>query len=449
MVEKMILKNRRQAKLYTVVLLSVFLLGTFGEVVFSQQTSTTSITNIVQIARGVNAASGFSNDIQEAVDILSSSGGTVYIPAGNWSWNGSYVLIPGGVNVMGAALAGCQGHTNDWASYPESTILHENKPGYGMFVLDGSNGKPSRISGISFEASAPANTSTENEMANNNRTGVGVAVGYCLDFRIDHCTFTNWVNMAVMVNTQDTPVASRGVIDHCVVDNPYKLSGSGWLWGYGFYAGNDWYHNHFSSWSSNVSLYAGHYGDMPSYTTVMVVEDCHMLRCRHATDGIEGAWGIIRFNLIESSLPPYGDADSHGSASWVSARGFEVYSNTFLETPLDDGDYGNGDIAVRLRDGSGLVYNNDFVVSPRNIVGSKPAYFIYLDNDDATGGNLWPMTYLNDTYIWSNSFEGSNFLNNQGGYIQNVNYYLRAPNQAQDMFSYTPYAYPAPITMQP
>ena len=333
--------------------------------------------------------------------------------------------------------------------YSESTILHENKPGYGMFVLDGSNGKPSRVSGIRFEASAPANPATENDMANNKKTGVGLAVSYGLDFRIDHCTFINWVNIAVMVNTKDTPVASRGVIDHCVVDNPYKLSGTGWLWGYGFYVGSDWYHNHFSSWNSNVGFYAGHYSDMPAYTTVMVVEDCHMIRCRHGTDGIQGAWGIVRYNLMESSLPPYGDADSHGSASWVSARGFEVYSNTFIASSKDDGNYGNGDIAVRLRDGSGLVYDNSFVVSPANAGGSKPAYFIYLDNDDAVGGNLWPTTYLTYTYIWSNFYSGSNFLNNQGGYTQNVNYYLRAPTQAQDMFNYIPYTYPAPATMRP
>ena len=108
-------KKRSQAKFYIVVLFIIFLLGALSGIAFSARTSTTSVSNIVQISRGVNASSGFPIDIQAAIDILSSSGGTVYIPSGNWSWNGSSVSIPGGVDVMGASLSGCQGHENDWA----------------------------------------------------------------------------------------------------------------------------------------------------------------------------------------------------------------------------------------------------------------------------------------------------------------------------------------------
>ena len=159
----------------------------------------------VQAASSVTAKSGSAADLQAAINSLGSAGGTVYIPAGTYQWNGQTVTVPGGVNVIGASPAGDNGHEYNWATNTATTILHENSPGYGMFSLDGSNGKASRISGIQFEASPPANPTVENNMANNLGTGIGIDIEYMKDFRIDHCTFINWVNIAVMANTHDTP----------------------------------------------------------------------------------------------------------------------------------------------------------------------------------------------------------------------------------------------------
>jgi hypothetical protein len=389
---------------------------------------------IGQIGNEVYAASGSPSDIQVAVNSISSSGGTVRVPAGTYNWSHQTVNIPGGVNIIGASPAGCKGHEDNWTSYTPTTILHNTMPPFNqMFLIDGSNGKPVRISGIQFECDALTG-------GNDDINGVAVIVEPCINYRIDHCTFINFPEIAVYIDSSSA-VTSRGVIDHCVVDNPYKLAGSGWLWGYGVYATNDFFE--IENWDSDVKHFAGKYDNMPYGTTVMVVEDCHFSRCRHATDGISGAWEVIRYNLIDNSIPPYGDVDSHGSASWVSARGFEVYNNTMIQTPSDDDNYGNGDIAVRLRDGSGLVYSNTFVVAPSN---NGSAYFIYLDDDSAYYGS-YPITKISQTYIWSNTYNGSSFLNNRGGYTQNVDYFLRAPNQQQDGFTYTPYMYPHPLTL--
>jgi hypothetical protein len=438
-------------KFYAFVLVSIALLGALSGYAFSALIVSVSITSSGQIVKWVNAASGSPIDIQAAVNTLGSSGGTVYIPAGTYQWHGETVTIPGGVNVFGASLAGCQGHENNWTSYTATTVLHENIPDYGMFQIDGSNGKSSRISGIQFESSAPANPTTENDLANNQGKGVGLSVFRMANFRIDHCTFINWVNIAVSATCEDASHSNTscyGVIDHCVVDNPYKTSPTtGWLWGYGFYAVgnlNPQWGSAWNNWDPDVTHFAGVYGYKIG-TTTMYVEDCHFTRCRHSTDGITGGWGVVRYNLVDNSIPPYGDADSHGSAAWVSARGFEVYNNTFLESSNDDGTYGCGDIAVRLRDGSGLVYNNTFIVTPSNAGGSKPAYFIYLDDDNAAGGNLYPSTRISQTYIWNNTYIGSLFLNNRDSYTQNTQYFLRAPSQAQDGFTYSPYVYPHPL----
>ncbi|MCW4048002.1 MAG: hypothetical protein NWE99_10680 [Candidatus Bathyarchaeota archaeon] len=422
-----------------ILLITIIFIGGFiGGHAYSLLMSSVTISSSGQIGQTGNdvyAASGYPNDIQAAVNSISLSGGTVHIPAGTFNWNHQSVNIPGGVNIMGASPAGCNGHEANWTSYTATTILHNSAPPfYEMFNIDGSNGKPVRISGIQFECDPLTG-------GDDGVNGVAILVEACINYRIDHCTFINFPQMAVYVGSSNS-VTSRGVIDHCVVDNPYKLSGSGWLWGYGFYAGNDFFK--IEDWDSDITHFAGRYDNMPYGTTVMVVEDCHFSRCRHATDGITGAWGIIRFNLVDNSIPPYGDIDSHGSASWVSARGFEVYNNTMIQTPADDDSYGNGDIAVRLRDGSGLIYNNTFIVSPSN---TGRAYFIYLDDDDDYYGN-YPITKVSQTYIWSNTYTGSSFLNNRGGYTQNVDYFLRAPTQAQDGFTYAPYTYPHPLTLQ-
>jgi hypothetical protein len=446
---RMKIRKASNAKFIAIILILAISIAASNELVFSAITTNVTISNSGQIIRAVNAASGSAQDIQAAINILGSSGGNVNIPAGTFTWGtNDEVTIPGGVNVFGASYAGCQGHENNWTSYPASTILVRNsEPTQAiMFTLDGSNGKASRVSSIQFQGIFTGGPNSDNDY------GIAVAIKGMHDYRIDHSTFINWIQIAVMIQSTSTRT-SYGVIDHCVVDNQYKTSGTGWLWGYGFYPGNDFYS--YSNWNTNVANYAGHYNDMPANTVVMFVEDSHFSHCRHSTDAICGAWAVVRHNLFDSSVPPYGDADSHGSASWVSGRGFEVYNNTFLETPNDDNgvngqtEYGNGDIAVRLRDGSGFVFNNTLVESPANTGGSQPAYFMYLDDDNAGNGNPFPLTKMSQTFIWSNTISGANFLNNRGSYTLNTNYFTRAPNQAQDGFSYVPYAYPHPLATQP
>ena len=61
-----------------------------------------------------------------------------------------------------------------------------------------------------------------------------------------------------------------------------------------------------------------------------------------------------------------------------------------------------------------------------------------------------PLRPMNDLWIWGNTFENvaTPFHNADGYYVENVNYFLRAPNQAQDGFTYTPYIYPHPLVYE-
>jgi hypothetical protein len=432
----MFLTKKGCPKFFTIlVFLSIFI-GTFSGLAFSALTYGVTIANNGQIAQGINVASGSSADIQAAVDLLKTVGGNVIIPEGIFSWSASdSVTIPGGVNLFGASPAGCEGHEANWATNLASTIIHKNASIVrgGLITLDGSNGKSSRVSGIQFEAN-PINGGSDSD----NNYGLGISISGMVNYRVDHCTFKNFIQIAVYIGSTST-ITSRGVLDHNVVDNPYKLSGGPYYWGYGFYVANDYYQ--IGDWNTNVANFAGKYDGMPAKTTLMFVEDNHFSRCRHSTDGISGGWGVIRFNLIDNSIPQYGDIDSHGSAAWVSARGFEAYNNTINEKPSDDSNYGNGDIAIRLRDGSGFVFNNTFAESPGNVNG---AYLMYLDDDSSYYGT-YLITKVNQTYIWSNNYSECGFINNRGGYIQNVNYFLRAPTLALDGFTYIPFTYPHPL----
>ena len=127
------LKKPKSRKFFVVLFVLLALVGTLSEYVLSSSsnslpTSTDNDTfaNRGQIAKVVYADSGSANDIQAAVNILNSSGGIVYVPAGTYNWSGETVNIPTGVNVIGASFAGCQGHEDNWTSYSATTILHNN-----------------------------------------------------------------------------------------------------------------------------------------------------------------------------------------------------------------------------------------------------------------------------------------------------------------------------------
>jgi hypothetical protein len=398
-----------------------------------------SLTNSILIQNSgristneVTAKSGSPQDIQAAVDwIAAAGGGTVHVPAGTFRWNGETVNSVGGVNIIGAGWAGCDGHPN-FLSYTASTILHNTKaaPFNVMFDIDSSNHKPFRISGIQFEGNVTS--------SNDDVEGAGIAIGgEVVDFRVDHCTFINFPNIAVWMGNYETGTI-RGVIDHCVIDNPYKdvygtpgHPGSGGMWGYGAYASGPAY-----SWDTNISHFLGKYDTAPSGFPIFYIEDNHFSSCRHATDCIQGGWDCVRYNLIDLPRPQnFGEVDIHGPAEggWTSGRGVEVYNNTIVCSP----DYAGSGQAIWIRGGGGAIYNNTFVNQGVGI----------LLNDEGSTGWL-PEENVHSLYIWGNTMQGGGtLLVDQTIAQQDVDYFLRAPNQTRDGFSYTPYPYPHPLVI--
>ena len=389
------------------------------------------------------SVSGFAADIQLALN-QALLGDNVVIPNslsqpdGKWHWNGQTISIPGGVNLLATGLAGCDGHPN-FIAYTPTTIIHNDKAppwtNYPMFTVNGLNGKKTRISGIQLEATPPATLADETT-----GTVSAIELDRAINFRVDHCTFIDFSGTAVFADANGGGGSGTclGLIDHCINNNPYKDSNAGYLWAYGYYVRGNCLAT--APWEP-VSSFFGKYNTIPGYAT-MYVEDCYFARNRHSLDAIEGGFYCSRYNMFELSACGYqaGYVDMHGAAGWQSGRGFEAYNNLAKGRP--------GNIKVdgsrcdaydfQLRDGSALIYNNTFVCDPGNSSGN---IFALLANDNALARKD---IEVNNTFIWNNTYSNCQFVNNSGYYVENKDYFLRAPIPA-DGFTYTPYPYPHPL----
>jgi hypothetical protein len=419
--------------------------------VFSSLTQNIVIQSTAMIGSpGMIAPSGSPADIQATVNAVNNAGGgTVYVPAGTFHWNGQTVTIPGGVNVIGASYAGCMSHGDNWQSYTATTILHDDyvvttPRDWAMFYVNGyNNPKQTRISGIQFEHTPPLTAATE----------WMVDKIYAIDllqaknFRIDHCTFINFIGMAIEneATSPSTGSSSYGLVDHCVLDWPYKLvpepTGTGWQAGYGLDCLGNMAES-YGNWIDDVSLYAGKYGAI-SDVALMIAEDCHISRSRHAIDASAGGVIVPRFCLFDHPAPYMlqttnnGEISSHGGWGNVQATELlEAYNNTITGSTADTD---LSTVACRIRGGHGIFYNNHFnPIYPVNAGWEQRFMLMELDN---------PLHPITQTYIWNNDYSNCLFLDNRNPsqIVENVNYFLRAPTQAQDGWTYTPYPYPHPL----
>jgi hypothetical protein len=400
---------------------------------FSSLMNTVVINSTGKISLfSITAKSGSPVDIQTAVNaVAAAGGGTVYVPAGTFTFNppmnGSGVVIPFNVpiSIIGAGIG--------------VTVLQEtvNSGSSDMFDRSWSgqqySGSSVRISGISFVGFVMDESVTSN---------IGIGIQCTQDFRIDHCSFQNFAGMAIYTddNTGSYSLIDRGVIDHCTFDNPYKAvlqphnaSGSYYsVWGYGIVLVGD-----YSTWNP-LSYYLGQYNNL-----IIYIENCNFSRCRHAIASNGNGYYVSRYNYFQECAP-YGQNDVHGNAgNGVGGRGLESYSNVFNFT---DESYSDGqDAAVEPRGGGGVTWNNTVILTAG--YGTDTVQF---SND----GESAPYD-VEQFYIWNNTAQWTNGtavdFNSKifpWDYVQNVNYFLRAPNQTLDGFTYTPYTYPHPLTLQ-
>jgi hypothetical protein len=136
--------------------------------------------------------------------------------------------------------------------------------------------------------------------------------------------------------------------------------------------------------------------------------------------------------------------DVHGGG-----EGCEAYDNTIINTPMDYRTSGSGGGAYL---GIGFYSRGGFALYYNNIIRSCSSS-ITLANDQSA----WEYAKLHGVWIWGNTYVTSsgittydpqtpNLVPNYFSITLETDFWLRAPNMAQDGFTYTPYPYPHPLT---
>lgn len=432
--------------------------------VFPSQTNDVVIPNLLSVSTSsITATSGSPADIQAAINTVSSAGGgTVYIPAGNWTFNppanGVGLTIPytTPINIIGAGMT--QTYLIETQNTKSSTMFRR------VWGGQNANGSALRISGITFVGWV--NMTVETDTSN-----VGVDVRQTPDFRIDHCQFINFGGQGIYTDYGSGAtyhMVGRGLIDHCSFDNPYKIveqphnaTGNYWsTWGYGIIVCGDGY-----SWDTNIGDYLGHYypaavlnsSNAASGITYrgeiipspVYIEYCNFTRMRHAIDANQGGFYVARYDYF-CDPAAYGQCCMHGNDGTPApydfgTRATEVYSCIFN---LTDDSYSNRQSAAwEPRGGGGVFWNNT----------------IYLPSDY---GNIMGMVQFNgvdspvspydweNLFIWNNTchyYNGTTSNGQEAVYfyfcspVLNVNYFFRAPSQTLDGFTYIPYQTPHPL----
>jgi hypothetical protein len=417
------------------------------------------------IASGVRfiANSGSYADIQTAVNLAAAAGGgEVQIPAGTFNfvpvghWNDltdeyGIVMVPAGVSIFGAPTQrNADGSVISWGTvlvcpWPApGSALDGGGPSWFFFEGNGNPTKPSRFSDIELRGYRALDPTADGL---NQCGSMGVIFDEVMNYRVDHCYFNNVVNGGVWAgwfapnDGGNYAMHCCGVIDHCSFINtggsPCDEDGgeAGATNEYGILIGR--FHN--AQWESNSFNVFGQYN---SYTTI--IENCKFSKWRHSICNEEGGSVIVRFCQFDHDFG-FHTIDNHGIYNLVPGRSILVYNCSFTNCLG-----GYGDVAIMMRAGSGLFYNNT--------ADSTYTTFVELSHDALSfqqSRNFTPnynASYIgicHDIFVWSNTFASPGTMTalaQDGSRTKlNVDSFTRAPNATQG--TYTPYPYPAPQTL--
>ncbi len=260
--------------------------------------------------------------VWEAIN-AAQDGDTVQLPAGtgDWSkgWNTGRGAKMKAITIQGAGM--------------DKTVIrdHRSRRGSGVpFELQGIEGKPFRVTGITFDGTAWPDAGLWG--------GFMSIAGTCKNFRIDHCKFKN--ASVMMTINGDT----YGLIDHCNFDDKGyadRLAQPIWFSGPGA-----------PNYRKPLSL---------GTAAAMYLEDNEVYLGPGAARGGDCPWiapnngarVVIRHNtIVNSQIEIYGAGVRKG---YYGCQQAEIYDNTFSAIGLKQGEP-QGFIFINA--GVGIVFNN-------------------------------------------------------------------------------------------
>lgn len=385
------------------------------------------------------AESGHHSDIQNAINSIAFTGGTVGIPEGTWNFvnideTWTKVEVPAGVNIVGAITEkDSNGQVVNWKTV--LTMPYDVPSGAVWFELeDNFNGLTTRISEIKLVGYRSIDSSSKT-------IHTAIKVLGSKDFRIDHCSFehtTGGISIFGLYN--------NGVIDHCKLINYYAYDDlANYInsdVGYGVQI-----HREYSS--TGVINYEPLTDVLGKYTDhTIIIEDCYFSKWRHCVSSNHGSHYVFRYNTIENDLGHY-SLDAHGLRDegvdkW-GTRCVEIYENQLISC---EGTFGG---VYQAGGGSGVWFNN--------YVDGTYNYFT-LHSESYIQSEDW---HLKDFYVWSSKgitpmvtqpvgtidFISRNIevdWTREAGTLTDLNY--PNVNPEWSISYYVPYQYPCPLVTE-
>jgi hypothetical protein len=386
-----------------------------------------------------------------AID-AAQDGDTVVLPPGTavWTkgWNAGHLAKMKAITIRGAGI--------------DKTIICDNRSERSgdnvPFKLDGVEGKPFRVTGITFDGTGYPNAGVYEGMMQIN--------GDCKNFRVDHCKFKN-SNRMMKINGD-----TYGLVDHCYFEaTQYKGANAQTIWidGPGI-----------ANYAKPLSL---------GTADAIYFEDNEVLFSPEVIDPTgnnpwivpyDGARVVIRHNtIVNSQLEIYRPGISQGLYGSQSA---EIYDNAFLAVCLRP--YRpQGFIFIGA--GVAIVFNNTVTGKTYNCrqleLRNERAWrdlpgFPKADGTIPTDGNQIPAGELGagypcfgqvgwatnvggmfkptPCYAWNNTFNGQPLpmqvtrraeANEAATIVEGRDFFNEKPPAEY----YTPYVYPHPLQREP
>lgn len=338
------------------------------------------------IAAQIMAKGGTRPQIQYAIE-MAKTGDTVKIPEGTFNFDGG-ITFKTGITVMGSGQ--------------DKTILQKsgNTEPY-TFSIDGANGMMARISSMTIIGLNPKMS-----------PGIKVIKG-AKGFRIDHITFKNCYDRAVVVHDNST-----GVIDHNIfLENE--------LTAVVVYGDGD------VSWKNPCKL---------GTEDAVYIEDNYFEQknaknpeMAHHVASNNGSKYVFRYNTMIDGYLNAQAIDVHGNKFYWprGSRCYEIYNNKITVT--------HRWLGMRIRGGDGVIFNNE--------INGDISYPIDLMHEGRSGdGNCsYPCEdQIRELYLWGNTHNGKTFqikVRHPSLIQENRDYFIKQKD------GYKPFQYPHPLTL--